>query len=63
MLLYAGIHSKSLEYHRLLYRRFPFAVYHLIEDDVFVVYRVLDLRQSPESIRDYLRPDDQPEQG
>jgi len=63
LLLYAGMHSKSFGYYRLLSRRFPFAVYYLIEDDVVIVYRVLDLRQNPASIRDYLKPDDPPEQG
>ncbi|TVR54483.1 MAG: type II toxin-antitoxin system RelE/ParE family toxin [Spirochaetaceae bacterium] len=63
LLLYAGIHPRSFGYHRLLSKRFPFAVYYLIEDDVVIVYRVLDLRQNPESIRVYLKPDDQPEQG
>ena len=29
---------------------------------VVIVYRVLDLRQSSESIRDHLEPDEQPEQ-
>jgi plasmid stabilization system protein ParE len=62
LLLYSGIHPKSFGYHRLLSRRFPFAVYYLIEDDVVIVYRVLDLRQNPESIRNYLKLDDQPEQ-
>jgi plasmid stabilization system protein ParE len=62
LLLYAGIHPKSFGFHRLLSRRFPFAVYYLIEDTVVIVYRVLDLRQSPESIRDYLKLDDQSEQ-
>ena len=38
-----------------------FAAY-LIEDNVAIVYRVLDLRQNPESIRGYLKPDVQPEQ-
>ena len=38
-------------------------VSYLIEDDVVIIYRVLDLRQNPESIRDYLKPDGQPEQG
>ena len=61
MLLYAGIHLKSFGYYRLLSRRFPFAVYYLIQDDVVIVYRVLDLRQNPESIRDYLKSGDQPE--
>jgi hypothetical protein len=63
LLLYAGIHPKSFGFYRLLSRRFPFAVYYLIEDDVAIVYRVLDLRQNPESIRDYLKLDDQSEQG
>ena len=58
LLLYAGIHPMSFGYHRLLSRRFPFAVYYLIEDTVIIVYRVLDLRQDPESIRDYVKPDD-----
>ena len=62
LLLYAGIHPMSFGYHRLLSRRFPFAVYYLIEDNVVIVYRVLDLRQDPESIRGYLTPNDQPEQ-
>ena len=43
-------------YHRLLSKRFPFAGYYLIEDEVVIVYRVLDLRQNPDTIRDYLRP-------
>lgn len=55
LLLYAGIHPKVFGYHRLLSRRFPFAVYYVIQDEVVIVYRVLDLRQSPDTIRDYLR--------
>ena len=62
LLLYAGIHQKTFGYHRLLSKRFPYAVYYLIEEEVVIVYRVLDLRQNPESIREYLKPDDQPEQ-
>jgi plasmid stabilization system protein ParE len=62
LLLYAGIHPKSFGYHRLLSTRFPFAVYYLIEDTVVIVYRVLDLRQDPESIRDYLKPADKRQQ-
>ncbi|MFP4205524.1 MAG: type II toxin-antitoxin system RelE/ParE family toxin [Spirochaetaceae bacterium] len=62
LLLYAGIHPKTFGFHRLLSRRFPFAVYYLIEDDVVIVYRVLDLRQNPASIGDYLTLDDRPKQ-
>jgi plasmid stabilization system protein ParE len=53
--LYAGIHPKVFGYHRLLSRRFPFAVYYVIQDEVVIVSRVLDLRQNPDTIRDYMR--------
>jgi hypothetical protein len=52
--LYGGIHSKISGYHRLLTRRFPYAVYYKIDavGDV-VVYRVLDCRQNPtKTLRD-----------
>ena len=46
--LYGGIHRKALGYHRLLARRFPYAVYYKIDPDgSVVVYRVLDCRQNP----------------
>jgi plasmid stabilization system protein ParE len=54
LVLYAGIHQKVFGYHRLLAKRFPYAVYYLIEDDVAVVYRVLDLRRNPALLRDSL---------
>ena len=43
--LYAGIHRKVFGYHRLLARRFPFAIYYKMDGDVCVVWRVLDCRQ------------------
>lgn len=50
LILYGGIHAKVFGYHRLLSRRFPYAVYYLIEDeDLVVVWRVLDLRQNPKT--------------
>ena len=63
LLLYAGIHQKAFVFYRLLSKRFPYAIYYLIEDEVVIVYRVLDLRQNPASIRENLTADDQPEQG
>lgn len=51
LLLHAGIHKKVFGYHRLLSKRFPFAVYHKVEvGKQAVVWRVLDLRQNPKSI-------------
>ena len=53
--LYAGIHSTHFEkYHRMLSKRFPFAVYYRVEDDVAVVYAVLGCRRDPAWIRDQL---------
>ncbi|OGV63403.1 MAG: hypothetical protein A3K19_30865 [Lentisphaerae bacterium RIFOXYB12_FULL_65_16] len=50
--LYAGIHGKVFGYHRLLSKRFPYAVYYLLEEaDLAVVWRVLDLCQHPARIR------------
>ena len=52
LVLFAGIHRKVFGYHRLLSRRFPYAVYYRMESaDVAVIWRVLDLRQAPERIR------------
>ena len=49
--LYAGIHRKFSGFHRLLSKRFPYAVYYQIEDQKeLVVYRVLDCRQHPGKI-------------
>lgn len=44
----AGIHPLYFgRYHRLLSKRFPFAVYYRIEDQNATVYAVLDCRRNP----------------
>lgn len=48
---FAGIHRVVLGYHRLLSKRFPFAVYYSIADDTVMVYAVLDCRRNPNWIR------------
>ena len=55
LVLYAGIHPKVLGYHRLLSKRFPYAVYYTLNEDIAVVWRVLDLRRHPDRIRQALR--------
>jgi plasmid stabilization system protein ParE len=53
--LYGGIHPKFFGYHRMLSKRFPYAVYYkLKEKSVVVVWRVLDLRRDPKKIRQTL---------
>lgn len=54
--LFAGIHSVHFgKYHRLLSKRFPFAVYYRIEKNVIKVYAVVDCRKNPGWIRKRLK--------
>jgi plasmid stabilization system protein ParE len=53
--LYAGVHRKVFGFHRLLSKRFPYAVYYQFDGRNSVVYRVLDLRQDPRKIRAALK--------
>lgn len=46
--LFAGIHEMSDGFHRMLVKRFPFAVYYLIEAETIKVYGILDCRRDPE---------------
>ena len=52
--LYAGIHTLHFGYHRLLAKRFPFAVYYRLQNDIVKIYAVLDCRRNPSWIRDKL---------
>jgi plasmid stabilization system protein ParE len=52
---FAGIHPLCLDYHRLLSKRFPYAVYYKIENNVARVWAVLDCRRDPAWIRKQLR--------
>jgi plasmid stabilization system protein ParE len=52
--LYAGIHALHFGYHRLLAKRFPFAIYYRLQEDIIRVYAVLDCRRNPAWIRDRL---------
>lgn len=54
--IYAGVHSKHFgKYHRLLAKRFPFAVYYRIKNREIIVYAVLDCRRKPAWIRKRLQ--------
>ncbi|MFH1942722.1 MAG: type II toxin-antitoxin system RelE/ParE family toxin [bacterium] len=45
--IYAGIHALHFGYHRLLARRFPYAVYYRVEDNAARVRAILDCRRDP----------------
>jgi len=56
LVLYGGIHRKVFGFHRLLSKRFPYAIYYQLESkDTVVVYRVLDCRQHPRATRTALK--------
>ena len=54
LVLYAGIHPIRFGFHRLLARRFPYAVYYRVIAGEAVVFRVLDCRRDPRRIRNGL---------
>jgi len=53
--IYAGIHRKVFEYHRLICKRFPFAVYYGVEGNEVFIRAVVDCRSKPERIQKKLR--------
>ena len=52
--LYAGIHPKQFGYHRLLSKRFPYAIYYDRVRQTVRVWAVLDCRRDPKEIRQQL---------
>ena len=55
LLLYAGTHRVVFGSHRCIAKRFPFAIYYRVEDDVLRVRAVVDCRRNPAIIRRRLR--------
>jgi hypothetical protein len=53
--LYAGIHQIVFSHHRCLSKRFPFAIYYMVERDLVRVHAVLDCRRNPTWVRKRLR--------
>jgi plasmid stabilization system protein ParE len=51
---FEGIHPQVFGYHRLLSKRFPFAVYYKIVEGEVLVTAVLDCRRNPSWIREQL---------
>ena len=53
--LYAGIHRKVFGFHRLLSKRFPYAIYYSVESETAFVNGVLDCRRDPAWVRERLK--------
>ena len=50
--LFAGIHNTYFDkYHRLLSKRFPFAIYYRVIDNEVQIYAILDCRRDPAWIK------------
>jgi len=48
LMFFGGVHMVvDGDYHRMLAKRFPFAIYYRIESEIVLVYAVLDCRRSP----------------
>jgi len=58
--LYAGIHASHFGFHRLLSKRFPFAIYYRLSGETVRVFAVLDCRQSPDRASQRLQPPKSP---
>ena len=52
--LYGGIHRKVFGLYRLLSKRFPYGIYYEVDKDIVIVVAVLDLRQNPKNIENFL---------
>ncbi|HIP13343.1 MAG TPA: type II toxin-antitoxin system RelE/ParE family toxin [Arcobacter sp.] len=51
---YAGIHQKYFGFYRMITKRFPYAIYYDIEDDLVVVHAVLHTRKDLSFIEERL---------
>jgi hypothetical protein len=51
---YAGIHLKVFGFYRMLTRKFPYAIYYEIEDDLVVVHAVVSTCQDISAVQERL---------
>jgi hypothetical protein len=47
LVIYASIHGKKLDLYKMFSRRFPYAIYYDILDDIAYVVAVLPMRRNP----------------
>ena len=55
LVLYFGIQPIHFGFHRLLAKRFPYAIYYRMDGDMILVFRILDCRRSPNWIKTQLK--------
>jgi hypothetical protein len=47
LVVYAGIHRQYYNFYRMLARRFPYAVYYQIDENIVGIVAVLPMRRNP----------------
>lgn len=55
LLLHGGVHVLYQGFHRAISKRFPFAIYYLLDGDVVSIYAVLDCRKDPDTTNAILK--------
>jgi len=55
LLLYAGIHRKEHGFYRMFAKRFPYAIYYYIVDDIAYIVAVLPVRRNPARIKSKIK--------
>ena len=55
LIIYAGIHNKRYGLYRMFAKRFPYAIYYEIVEEVTYVIAVLPMRQDPGWIKKKLK--------
>lgn len=53
--LHAGVHQRQFDFHRMLAKRFPYAVFYELTTQHITVVAVLPLRRSPDWLADQFR--------
>jgi len=53
--IYYGIHTKIKNYHKLLSKRFPYAIYYKYDNSTIYIYAVLDCRSNPIKLSNVLK--------
>ncbi len=55
LLIHAGIHLKKHGYYRMLSRKFPYAIYYKILEDIVQVVEILPVRRDPAWILEQIK--------
>ncbi|MCF8373686.1 MAG: hypothetical protein K9H64_18845 [Bacteroidales bacterium] len=55
LVIYAGLHNKRYGFHLMFARRFPYAIFYYVKNQVAYVVAVLPMRRDPSWIRKRLK--------